>query len=578
MYNTASSITRIPPTTHTIVIPPRSAIPTVSGNSTENPRQFLIRVQEYTETINHWDNQSLLNGISQFLRRAALEWYCQLRISHRRPQTWIEFTNLFLNQFNSPVRRARQEQLWKECRQEENETINEFLVRLQALWQEQKPNENEDDLVRHLMCKMKNSLLSMIGISRCESLDGIIMEAQKIEEILYQRSKQHRDTHKKELIEQMITTENYNCNDPCEIQAMSAYQSRKQPNTYRQQNHATTYNQNNQQSSQYKHFSSRPTSNYRYMQSKNEIVCYACGMKGHLKRNCPGASLTLINSQFFKKLPIYYQRRARPPPPHICLQLVDRSHLQVKSSLTLPSTISNSTRRHTVYVVPQLWRSCIIGNDLIRKHNLQIDGGRQYAYSKKYNRNKPPRQTEKENIPNDEEYTLLSIERIKLPPFHAYHIRVKPNKMFKSSNETNDEAEYEITSIKETPRVANGIITPQHDMIIQLANLTERMIMIHTNQPLAKMTRLNQNQLNMIQYGQSNTANISTELSPEETTNLINTDLNEDQKIKLKQLIKKFPAVFNEQAGRTTKLQHHINLTPGSQPYNSPPYRYAPAR
>ncbi|CAF0931913.1 unnamed protein product, partial [Adineta ricciae] len=119
MYNTASSITRIPPTTHTIVIPPTSAIPTFSGNSTENPRQFLIRVQEYTETINHWDSQSLLNGISQFLRGAALEWYCQLRISHRRPQTWIEFTNLFLNQFNSPVRRARQEQLWKECRQEE---------------------------------------------------------------------------------------------------------------------------------------------------------------------------------------------------------------------------------------------------------------------------------------------------------------------------------------------------------------------------------------------------------------------------------------------------------------------------
>ena len=285
MYNTASSITRIPPTTHTIVIPPTSAIPTFSGNSTENPRQFLIRVQEYTETVNHWDNQSLLSGISQFLRGAALEWYCQLRISHRRPQTWIEFTNLFLNQFNSPVRRARQEQLWKECRQEENETINEFLVRLQALWQEQKPNENEDDLVRHLMCKMKNSLLSMIGVSRCESLDEIIMEAQKVEEILYQRSKQHRNTNKKEMIEDVITTENYNYNDPYEIQEMSAYQSRKQPNTYRQQNYATTYNQ---QSNQYKNFSPRPTGNYRYAQSRNEIKCYACGMKGHLQRNCPG--------------------------------------------------------------------------------------------------------------------------------------------------------------------------------------------------------------------------------------------------------------------------------------------------
>ncbi|CAF4950646.1 unnamed protein product, partial [Rotaria magnacalcarata] len=43
------------------------------------------------------------------------------------------------------MRRARQEQQWKNCKQEENETINEFIVRLRALWQEQKPNENEDD-------------------------------------------------------------------------------------------------------------------------------------------------------------------------------------------------------------------------------------------------------------------------------------------------------------------------------------------------------------------------------------------------------------------------------------------------
>ena len=176
-------------TTTTIVIPPLSSIPTFGGSIMENPRQFLIRVKEYTETINHWNDQQLLNGISQFLRDTALEWYCQLATSNRRPQTWMEFKAIFLNQFNSPIRRARQEEQWKSCKQEENETINEFIVRLRALWQEQKPNETERDLIRHLMCKMKNSVLTMIGISRCESLDEIITEAQKIEEILYQRNK-----------------------------------------------------------------------------------------------------------------------------------------------------------------------------------------------------------------------------------------------------------------------------------------------------------------------------------------------------------------------------------------------------
>ncbi|CAM4766534.1 unnamed protein product [Rotaria magnacalcarata] len=95
-----------------------------------------------------------------------------------------------------------------------------------------------------------------------------------------------------------------------------------------------------------------------------------------------GASLTLINLHFFLQLSKYYRKKVRLPPSNLCLQLADRSQLYVKYALSLPITISNSTRMHRVYVVPKLWRSCIIGNDLIHKHNLQIDGGRQYAYFK----------------------------------------------------------------------------------------------------------------------------------------------------------------------------------------------------
>ena len=58
--------------------------------------------------------------------------------------------------FIPPIRNARQEQEWYECKQHENETINEFLIRLRAIWTEQKPKETEVDLIRHLMCKMRN--------------------------------------------------------------------------------------------------------------------------------------------------------------------------------------------------------------------------------------------------------------------------------------------------------------------------------------------------------------------------------------------------------------------------------------
>jgi len=264
-------------TTHTIVIPPMSSIPTFHGNISENPHQFLIRLKEYAETVHHWNEQSLLNGISQFLRGTALEWYCQLRTSHRHPQTWTDFVAVFFNQFNSPIRRARQDQLWKNCKQEENETINEFVVRLRALWRERKPNETEDDLIRHLICKMRNNLLTMIGVSRHETLDELIFEAQKVEEILYQRSKQQQryNNIKQESSHYNTTlTPLYDEDEQCEVQAMSVQQTKQRFNSYMKKPRYTNY-------------PPQSTTNRRDPQPTHNLKCYSCGLIGHIRRNCP---------------------------------------------------------------------------------------------------------------------------------------------------------------------------------------------------------------------------------------------------------------------------------------------------
>ena len=65
---------------------------------------------------------------------------------------------------------------------------------------------------------------------------------------------------------------------------------------------------------------------------------------------------------------------------------------------------------------------------------------------------------------------------------------------------------------------------------------------------------------------------------PDNELSLINTDLDDHQKEQIRQLIQKFPDVFSEQTGRTKKAQHQIDLVPGVQPFNSEPFRYAPAR
>ena len=179
-------------TPRTIVLPPTSAAPTFSGKPIERPRQFLLRIEEYTQTVNHWSRDTLLQGISQYLEEDALEWYCQLRLTTYAPHTWDDFVLRFLAQFHSPIRAAQQDQAWTDCKQGENETINQFVVRLRSLWLEQKTDEKEPDFTKHLFCKMRPDMLNLMNFSRSSSLENIVIEAQKVEEILFLRNKEQR--------------------------------------------------------------------------------------------------------------------------------------------------------------------------------------------------------------------------------------------------------------------------------------------------------------------------------------------------------------------------------------------------
>jgi len=290
-----------------------------------------------------------------------------------------------------------------------------------------------------------------------------------------------------------------------------------------------------------------------------------------------GASLTLINSDLFYQLPYYMRQNARYPSSKFQIHLADKSRLEVQKILPLPITIANHTRQHIVHVVPRLWRPCIIGNDFIQKHNLQIDGGRQRVYFKDLVKGNSRAQHLDPIREKDEEYVLLACERVKIPSYHVVSIQVEPDKELVDTAE--EPSEYEVTTIKFIPCVANGVIKPQKIMNVQVANLTKKTIIIHPGQALASMTRLNEAQSKVLhQIEKMHPVGIPNNGTIEIELDLSNGNLTQQQQEQLKKVIQSFSDIFRRQNGRTNMLRHQIKLMPDSKPYNSPPYRYAPAK
>ncbi len=250
----------------TVLLPAPTSAPVFYGKPTERPWQFLIRVEEYTETVYMWGEDMLLRGISQFLKDTALEWYCQLRSCHYLPRTWTEFKQIFIQQFNSPIRIAQQKQQWKECRQSKDETINEFIVRLRALWVEQFPQEMEADLIKHLFCKMRPDMLNIIGLQRNASLQEVLIDAQRAEEVLYHRTKQDTQVNKS------YTNSSYNSNNN---------------NSFFNRNYAP-FNKTNENLETY-HDTNNSRSHHQTQKSQTNqqnISCYNCGLSNHRSRDC----------------------------------------------------------------------------------------------------------------------------------------------------------------------------------------------------------------------------------------------------------------------------------------------------
>lgn len=195
-----------------------------------------------------------------------------------------------MNRFNFPLRRVRQEQEWRECEQRENETFDEFVTRLRTIWSEQRPHETEQDLINHLLRKMRQDFLMMMGVLPEASLEEIMYKAQKIEEIICRRQKTNDEKNILDKRHTQIRTNLIMIIIKKSINQLYLHMQKlhkKNKNNYTQSNnYETKGNWRNNQPTQESNYNVQFTTNNSAEQNKYQMKCRRCGKIGHYEKHC----------------------------------------------------------------------------------------------------------------------------------------------------------------------------------------------------------------------------------------------------------------------------------------------------
>ncbi|CAF0842311.1 unnamed protein product [Adineta steineri] len=296
-----------------------------------------------------------------------------------------------------------------------------------------------------------------------------------------------------------------------------------------------------------------------------------------------GSNLTVLSEETFHQLSYESIPLTAIDSPPLIIRCANGQPLRTNGLYHLNISFQNKSFTHPVYVLPHLQHSCIVGLDFLRKHNMYVGGQHdqilflsesEVTQSPTYHSPPPDQKKNTDPIPlNSSSYSLQAIDAHDLPPYHSMIIAVQPTKSF---FEYSEHQTYFVSSIKESPLVANGLISPNKKLFIEVSNFSPHPINIQSKQKLAVMELISEHQLNILSKAKP---------MPQKTQeqnvclpDLSQSDLNENEKAKLISLMSKYPNVFTEYPGRTHLTKHVIELQPGTKPCNTQPYRLAPSK
>ncbi|CAF4826847.1 unnamed protein product [Rotaria magnacalcarata] len=190
----------------------------------------------------------------------------------------------------------------------------------------------------------------------------------------------------------------------------------------------------------------------------------------------------------------------------ISVRCANGQFLRTHNLFHLNISFSNKSFLHPVYVLPQLQHFCILDLDFLRKYNLYVGGNNdQILFPPESNISSistPPTPPPYHDDPilhhpsNLSCYSLATVESHHLPSYHSIAIPVQPKKPF---FEFSDTQIYSVSSLHENLLVANGLISPQKMLCIEISNFSHLSIDIHPNQKLAIMTLEDAHQLHSLE-------------------------------------------------------------------------------
>ena len=296
-----------------------------------------------------------------------------------------------------------------------------------------------------------------------------------------------------------------------------------------------------------------------------------------------GSNLTVLSAETFHQLSHDSIPLTPIDSPTLTVRCANGQPLCTDGLYQLNISFQNKSFVHSVYVLPYLQHSCIIGLDFLRKHNIHVGGQHdEILFPPQSNEILPstchsPPPDQKKNTPsipvNSSSYSLQAIVAHNLPPYHSIIIPVQPTKAF---SEFTENQIYFVSSINKSPLVANGLVSPHKTLFIEIANFSPYPVNIQPKQKLAVMELMNEHQLNSLSQIKSTPTN--TQRKSLCLPDLSHSELTENEKAKLTALMNKYPNVFTEQPGRTHLTKHVIELQPGTKPSNTQPYRLPPSK